>query len=144
MTQNLRLQVELLKQNGSKSVLAESLRIVRFKLLKTVCDLIWDAHLLQVAIFEIRVPLTTLHCLSRKYIPRSHHGYALISNMKVKMLRAASMKKISNHVYLSLTYLFEGLKEVSGALFCSRSQYGIEKPLDESIYRFLSPEENIG
>jgi hypothetical protein len=60
------------------------------------------------------------------------------------MLRVASVKKISNYVCLLLSYLFQGLKEVWGALVGSYDQYGIEKSPDQSIDRFLSPDEAPG
>lgn len=113
--QNVSLQVKLWKRDRSKSVLGQVFRVVPFKLLKGVCDLVWDSYLLYISIFKMKVPLTTLKCLSRKYITRKHNGYALISNFEEKMLIAASVKKISNYVCLLLSYLFQGLKEVLGA-----------------------------
>jgi len=144
MAQNVSLKAKLQKRDRSKSVLGQSFRVVPFKLLKGVCDLVWDTYLLEISIFEMKVPLTTLKCLSRKYITRKHNGYALISNVEERMLRVASVKKISNYVCLLLSYLFQGLKEVWGALVGSYDQYGIEKSPDQSIDRFLSPDEAPG
>jgi hypothetical protein len=106
MGQTTRLQARLWKQQRGNSLHEPSL-VLKYKLLKTVCHMVWDVHLLKTSVLVTKTPLTTLKCLSRKYIGRKHPSYALINSVEERMLRA--VKDIT-------TDLFMGTKQFVCAL----------------------------
>jgi hypothetical protein len=85
--QNTRLLAELWNQRRSKTA-NELALILRYELSKTVCDMIWDVHLLKTSIIITKTPWTTLNSLSRKYIGSKHNGHGFTSNAKEKMFEA--------------------------------------------------------
>ena len=97
MGQTTRLQARLWKQQRGNS-LHELNLVLKYKLLKTVCHIVWDAHLLKTSVLVTKTPLTTLKCLSRKYIGRRHPSYALITNVEKKMLKG--VKGITTDLFL--------------------------------------------
>jgi hypothetical protein len=66
MEQNTRLQAKLWKRERRSK--HELVLVLTCRFFKTVCDMIWDMNLLKTSILVTKTPLTTLKCLSRKYI----------------------------------------------------------------------------
>jgi hypothetical protein len=80
------------------------LEILTYKLLKTVCDVVWDMHLLKTSIIVTKTPWTTLKSLSHKYI----------DPLLVTQLRERMFKPVKE---LLVQDLWRGLKQFLYALF---------------------------
>lgn len=55
---------------------------------RVLCGMVWDIHLFRTSMLVTRTPLTTLRCLSHKYVG---HGFALhtfITNTEASMMSA--------------------------------------------------------
>jgi len=63
--------------------------VLRYELLRIVCEMIWDLNLLKTSILVTKTPWTTLKCLSRKHVGRKRASHASVSNVKERMLGAA-------------------------------------------------------
>lgn len=115
MTQNMR-QLKLRKRKRIKSTYAQSFQVLPCRLLKIVSDTVWDIYLLEMSIFETKTALTTLNCLSRKYIRRKHIDHSLFNNVKERLVKNAAVKEISSNLHFLLLCLFRGLKRFLYAL----------------------------
>jgi hypothetical protein len=87
--QNTRLLAELWNRRRSKTA-NEMVLVLRYELSKTVCGMIWDAHLLKTSILVTRTPWTTLNSLSRKYIRSKHTGHVSASDAKERTFGAVT------------------------------------------------------
>jgi len=85
--QNTRLLAELWNQRRDRTANELALTL-RYELSKAVSGLIWDVQLLKTSILVTKTPLTTLNCLSHKYIGHYHTGEVFSSISKKRMFRA--------------------------------------------------------
>jgi hypothetical protein len=105
--QNTGLQAKFWKRERGKSVRGLSL-VFSCRLLKIVCDMIWDMRLLKTSILVTKRPLRALRFLSCEYVGRKHISRALINDVKDSMVRV--VKEIVDD-------LFRGLKQFVYAFF---------------------------
>jgi hypothetical protein len=105
MEQNTRLQAKLWKRERRSG--HELGLVLTCRFFKAVCDMVWDMNLLRTSILVTKTPLTTLKCLSRKYIGLKHPIPALISDLKERTFRA---------IKETATDLFKGSKQFVYAL----------------------------
>lgn len=96
MEQNTRLQAKLWKRERRSG--HELGLVLTCKFFKTVCDMVWDMNLLRTSILVTKTPLTTLKCLSRKYIGPKHPILALISDVIERTFRA--VKEIATDLFM--------------------------------------------
>ena len=99
MVQNAKLQAKLLKSVRFRSQYGLSL-VVQCKLLKIICEVVWDAYLLETSLLVTKTPLTTLKCLGRKYIEHRNINNSWVSDVKKKILRTS--KDIKDSLLRSL------------------------------------------
>jgi hypothetical protein len=106
MEQRTKLQAKLWQPQKSQFPHKLSWEIFRCRFLKIVCEVVLDMRLLKTSILVTRTPLTTLKCLSRKYI-----SHALIENPKDRIF--VTVKDV-------LDDLFGGLKQFANAWLLGR------------------------
>jgi len=84
--QVIKLQIEIRKAESKKSPdklsSVKNWGLLRFKLLKSICEALWGICLLKTSILVTKTPLTTLKSLSHNYFDP-----ALMCNLKSRILK---------------------------------------------------------
>ena len=105
--QNIGLQAKFWIRERGKSVRGLSL-VFSCRILKIVCDMVWDIRLLKTSILVTKMPLRAPRFPPCQYVGRKHTSRALINDANDSMIRV--VKEIVDD-------LFRGLKQFVYAFF---------------------------
>jgi hypothetical protein len=105
IAQRMKLERELWNLSRSNFTCTSNLSVLRCNLLETVCDTVWDMHLLKTSILITRTPLTTLKCLYHKYL-----SHSMINLAKERISEPLKMQ-LGDDLSYGLKQLFHALHE---------------------------------
>jgi len=84
---NMRLQAKKWKRDRGKATYG-LISALPHEVRRIVCGMVWDIHLLRTSILVTKTPLTTLKCLSHKYIGYSYAVHVSIANTEGRITSA--------------------------------------------------------